>query len=303
MSGAAVLTVSYVLLAVFVVGFVVRCVTLARLPLHLRWELAPVPHESGRRRYGGSYFEEFEWWTRPRGKSRTSELAYMLREILLLKAVWEENRRLWWLSFPLHLGLYLLGGAVVMSLAAVALGMVGVAAAGSAVVRAAIAVLAGSGSGLGAVGAAGLLARRVLDAGLADFSPPASLLNLALLVILFATGLLAVARTPYAAGMAAYLHALVTARGAAATGGPLQAHVAVGLVFLAYLPFSQMMHFVAKYFTYHGVRWDDEPMVTGSRMEREVRSLLAQPVSWAAPHLGADGRKNWVDIATGGAGR
>jgi hypothetical protein len=33
-------------------------------------------------------------------------------------------------------------------------------------------------------------------------------------------------------------------------------------------------------------------------MEREVERLLAQPVSWAAPHVRADGKKTWVDIAT-----
>ena len=37
-----------------------------------------------------------------------AELAYMLKEILFLKALWEHNRRLWWFSFPFHVGLYLL---------------------------------------------------------------------------------------------------------------------------------------------------------------------------------------------------
>ena len=59
-----------------------------------------------------------------------------------------------------------------------------------------------------------------------------------------------------------------------------------------------MMHFVAKYFTYHEVRWDDQPLEDSGSMGREVRKLLDQPVTWAAPHVGADGRKNWVDIAT-----
>jgi hypothetical protein len=59
-----------------------------------------------------------------------------------------------------------------------------------------------------------------------------------------------------------------------------------------------MMHFVAKYFTYHQVRWNDEPLVPGGRMEKEVLELLKQPVTWSADHLRADGRKNWVDIVT-----
>jgi hypothetical protein len=69
-------------------------------------------------------------------------------------------------------------------------------------------------------------------------------------------------------------------------------------IFLAYLPFTQMMHFVAKYFTYHEVRWDDEPVEAGSKLDRELKKLLGQSPTWAGPHVRADGKKTWVDIAT-----
>jgi nitrate reductase gamma subunit len=98
--------------------------------------------------------------------------------------------------------------------------------------------------------------------------------------------------------VAGFAGKLLRADGSAALPGLLAAHVLVALAFLAYLPFSQMMHFVAKYFTYHQVRWDDEPMVAGSRLEKEVLELLKQPVTWSAPHLNGDGVKNWVDLAT-----
>ena len=96
----------------------------------------------------------------------------------------------------------------------------------------------------------------------------------------------------------AFVGALFRADLSVAVPGALVVHVFFILLFLAYLPFSQMMHFVAKYFTYHQVRWNDEPMEGGSRMEKEVLGLLSQPVTWAGPHLKADGKKNWVDIAT-----
>jgi hypothetical protein len=70
------------------------------------------------------------------------------------------------------------------------------------------------------------------------------------------------------------------------------------MLFLVYLPFTYMMHFVAKYFMYHEVRWNDEPIRENPQMQEEVKTLLGQPVTWAALHLGADGKKNWVDIAT-----
>lgn len=284
MSGSFLIVLSYFLLAIFAVAFVVRAAGIARLPVHLRWELAPVPHEKGRSRYGGSYLEEFEWWTKRREKSLVNEAFYMFMEIAFLKAVWEHNRRLWWFSFPFHTGLYLL----IVAAVPLAFGW-----------TAAVSVLAGAGFVLGGLGALGLLISRLTDRRLKGFSPPASLFNLGLLLVLFVTGALALtASDGFAAGMLGYAKALLTADRSVETSGILAAHLVVALVFLAYLPFTKMMHFVAKYFTYHQVRWHDEPMERGSRMEKEVTGLLQQPVTWAGPHVKADGRRNWVDIAT-----
>ena len=298
MSGSTLLVLSYLLLAIFAAGFVLRTVKLARMPLHLRWELAPVPHERGKGRYGGSYFEEFEWWTRPRQVSLVAEAAYMLQEILFLKAVREHNPRLWWFSFPFHVGLYLLAVISALLLGAAGLELAGVAATAWAGLRVAITAAGAAGCALGLVGATGLLGKRLFDPRLRDFTTPASLLHLVLLLALFASGAVALATTPYPAAVTAYLHGLLTADPSTALGGALAVHLMVGLLFLAYLPFSRMMHFVAKFFTYHQVRWDDAPMRPGSAMEKEIQAVLAQPVTWAAPHLGADGRKNWVDLAT-----
>jgi nitrate reductase gamma subunit len=298
MSGSILVT-SYALLAVFLVGFVVRAVRLARMPVHLRWELAPIPHEKGKGHYGGSYLEELEWWTKPREKSLVAELWYMLLEIVFLKAVWEHNRRLWWFSFPFHFGLYLLAVAAAVIVVAAVGNVAGVATAAAPSVRAACTAIAAGGYALGAVGAVGLLAKRAFDPRLRGFTSPAAIWNLVLLLAVFATGLGAVSGAGYFGHVTAFAGALVTARATAATiPAIVTAHVGVTLLFLAYLPFTRMMHFMAKYFTYHEVRWNDTPMEPGSRMEREVQELLAQPVTWAGPHLHADGKKNWVDIAT-----
>jgi len=53
-------------LAAFVLGCAFKALRYATMPAHLRWELYPVAHEMGRASYGGSYFEEVDWWTRPR---------------------------------------------------------------------------------------------------------------------------------------------------------------------------------------------------------------------------------------------
>lgn len=299
MTGSVLLALSYGLLAVFVVAFVVRSVGLARLPVHLRWELAPVPKEKGRGRYGGSYLEAYEWWKQPREESLAGELAYMGKEIFLLKALWEHNRRLWWFSYPFHVGLYLLVAGVAVAVLAGLLPLVGVAPAEWGVVRSGLPVVAGVGSVLGAFGALGLLVSRVASGALRPMTSRVTYFNLVLLLALFVTGLVAVLRVPDFAGRtAAYVGSLAVADVTVTVPAVLAVHLLVTLVFLAYLPFTQMMHFVAKYFTYHEVRWQDEPLVPGGKLEREVLEQLGQTVTWAGPHVGADGRKTWVDVAT-----
>jgi len=293
------LLLSYLLLAIFLVAFVARSVKLARLPVHLRWELSPVPHEKGRGSYGGSYLEEVDWWTKPREKDLASEATYMFKEILFLKALFEHNRKLWWFSFPFHFGLYLLtAGAAVLLLGggASALGM-GVSEWG--IVTSGLPVLMGLGYVLGALGALGLFFTRITDDGMRNSTAPVTYINLVVLLAMFGTGIWAVVTvSDFAANATAYVGGLLTASLPAGTPGILGGHMLAALVFLAYLPFTQMMHFVAKYFTYHEVRWDDEPVEAGSKLDRELKKLLTQPVTWAAPHIRADGKKNWVDIAT-----
>ena len=108
MSFGTLILLSYALLAIFAVAFVLRALRLARLPIHLRWELAPVPHEKGKGHYGGSYLEEPMWWSKPLEKDKVAEGVYMFKEILFLKALFEHKRGMWYFSFPFHFGLYLL---------------------------------------------------------------------------------------------------------------------------------------------------------------------------------------------------
>ena len=66
--------------------------------------------------------------------------------------------------------------------------------------------------------------------------------------------------------------------------------------FFAYMPFTRMMHYVAKYFTFHKIRWDDEPNLRGSKIEKKLQKLFNQPVSWSASHIQSG--KQWREIAS-----
>ena len=61
----AVYAAVYAGLRIFLLGCVRRIMQYARTPIHLRWELYPVPHEeAGRAAHGDSYFEETAWSTK-----------------------------------------------------------------------------------------------------------------------------------------------------------------------------------------------------------------------------------------------
>ncbi len=287
---------AYASVLVFIVAVAVRAIRLATTPVHLRWELYPVAHEKDRVRYGGSYFEELDWWTKPQEKSMFGELAVMIPEILLLKGVWEYNRSLWWWSFPLHFGLYLVIGMAALTLVAA---LIGAQTVFGGVLTSVATVLGWIGYTLGVLGAIGLLIYRLSSHKLRSFSPLGAYFNLVFLLVLFGTGLwvFSVVSTPTAA-LVDWGRSLLTASSAGPVPGIVGLHVTVAFLFMLYLPFTHMTHFFTKYFTYHAVRWNDQPNVRGSKLEKAIQEQLAYPVSWSAKHLKADGKKTWADIAT-----
>ena len=52
MSSVILLAVPYVSIIIFIIGLIYRALKLKGMPVHLRWELTPVPHEKGKAKYG-----------------------------------------------------------------------------------------------------------------------------------------------------------------------------------------------------------------------------------------------------------
>jgi nitrate reductase gamma subunit len=158
-----------------------------------------------------------------------------------------------------------------------------------------VSVLALIGYLLGGLGAIGLILKRALDSSLRPFNTFSKYFNLVFLGAIFASGAYAWLSLPgFASEMALFIKGLITLDAGMSASFPLTLHIIISLLFLIYLPFTDMIHFIAKYFTYHEIRWDDKPQ--DERMKRRLRRLLSQPVSWSATHIKADGRKNWIDL-------
>jgi len=271
----------------FAGGCLLRAFKYATAPVHLRWDLYPVAHEPGRD-HGGSYLEQLEWWTKKREKDHLAEIFAMAAEILLLKGVWENNRRLWWASFPFHWGLYLLVGTT-LGLMAVMVGL------GSPFVTVVLTAGGVIGGGLTCLGALALLVMRSTDQKLRLYTTPLDRANLLVLVLF---GGLTVAIAVGFPGMNDVPAGLVSllSFGGATIPAVWALQIAVGALFLFYLPLTRMVHFFAKYFTYHQVRWDDQPIEENPKMASRLQAALAFGVDWSADHVGAG--KTWGEVAT-----
>jgi len=301
---AALHVFSYAAFAVFVIAVAVRYHRIQSMPLHLRWDLYPVAHEGKRAHYGGSYFEELDWWTKPREFSLVGELKGMLPEMLFMKALWEHNRPLWFRSFPFHFGLYLLIGWAGLLLIGAIAEVAGVAVSSEGGVGALIhylTILAGAfGFILSIIGAVALLHRRLTDEEVDGYTSPAHIFNLSLFILALAVGFLTYILADQTFSLArGYIRSLITFNLTTPIGsGAVAAEFLLFSILVAYVPLTHMSHFFTKYFFYHKIRWDDEPNFKGSRIEKEITQALGYRVSWSAPHLKADGKKNWADICT-----
>jgi len=175
----------------------------AKKPMHLRWELYPVPHEAPEKvKHGGSYFEELDWWKKKSSFNLLGEMSFMVPEMLFLKALHEHNRTLWYRSFPFHFGLYLMMGAcgfvllaALLSLFAPALtaGPLGLA------LHWVYTILGVAGAALALVGALLLLINRLTDETMKVYSTPGDVFNLLFFLLAFGLLVLGYALRPEAA--------------------------------------------------------------------------------------------------------
>ncbi len=297
MSGIVWHIIVFAAILIFLIVATYRTLAIIRLPVHLRWELAPIPHEKGKGQYGGSYLEEYEWWKKPQRRSHIAPIIYMVIEIFLLRAIWRHNRGLWPLTFAFHTGIYLIFFMLFFSVVSAVLIIAGVPLSVLNVFLVIASVLAVAGYLLGGLGAIGLILKRALDSNLRSFNTFTKYFNLVFLGAVFISGAYAWLALPdFASEMSLFIKGVVTLDAGVMLSFPLSLHIIISLAFLIYLPMTDMIHFIAKYFTYHEVRWNDEPK--NEKMEKELRRLLSQPVGWSAAHVKANGKKNWVDITT-----
>jgi len=298
MSGLYILAYAAIIGCIAIIAM--KVVGYLKKPVHLRWELYPVPHEEPQRvAYGGSYLEDSDWWTHKQHGSMLGTLKGFLMEALFLHATYEHNRTLWYRTYPFHVGLYLLVGSLGLVVLATLLALAGLT---GGIFKlccyvAAICNLVGYAAVL--FGSVGLILRRLNDKGLKKYSMPEHFFNLALFAVFAALGLILSLQSPvgFVVTSIAFFSGMISF-------APFDfstlyiVYLVVCFFILLWVPYSFMGHAFMKYFTWHDIRWGDQPTQDNPACQAAMDKNLQLRVTWKGPHVQGNGEKTWAEIAT-----
>lgn len=285
--------VAYFGIILFVGLSVYKAYHLAKLPMHGRMDLYPVPKEKGYE-HGGSYYEEVLWWNKPREVSHVTEFIEMLKEILFIKKLFENQRSFWWFSYALHLGIYFLMAWTILLVAGAISILNGVLVAANSpsiwglLLYYLTFVTGDLGLILAVVGSGLLIVRRIFETTLKKYTSPQEYFNLLLIFVTLVTGILAWGIGPSFQTAQEATANIITFTSFSATPIVI-VNVVLVAIMLTYIPLSKMSHYVGKYFTFHTVLWENNPNLKGSTVEQRVKKATAYcpTTSWSAPHIKA----------------
>ncbi len=294
---------TYFSLIIFIILVVSKIIKYSSAPVHVRWELYPVAHEPDRNKYGGSHYEEAGFWKHKSKKDHLAESWAMFEEIVFLKGVFLHNKKLWYFSFPFHLGLYLITGTFILIILSVILNLFSVINLSNLNNTADyffhyLTILSGyAGLILTFIGSIGLIIQRATDNKFKFYNTPMDFINLFfILILVISISITLIFSSSSFILSKEFVKNLITFNWVEINNVLFILNVILISLFLLYFPITRMMHLFAKYFTYHDVRWEDEQNVKGSKLEKKVKEALNFGVSWSAPHMKTG--KTWAEIAT-----
>lgn len=268
----------------------------AKMPMHGRWELYPVPKEPGEKgHYGGSYYEDLEWWNKPREVSHSGEVIDMLKEMLFIKNLFINQRRQWWFSYALHLGIYLLGLWTILLVAGAATELAGVSITNpdgisnnpwASFVYYGTLISGAAGAILLAFGSFCLFLKRMFNNTFAKYTTPQEYFNLLFLFAVVVSGMIVWTGDPGFNYGREIIKSLLTFSPVQANTA-LTVHILLLGAVMIYIPQTKMSHYVGKYFAFHKILWDNEPNLRNSEMENTIKKAMGYKpkASWSAPHI------------------
>ncbi len=293
--------ITYVSYLFIITVYAWRTIKYVRMPIHLRWDLYPLPGDKANG-YGGSYLELLEWWKKPQPNGLLQKVLFMVKDYISFIQYYRQNRGYWFVLYPLHIGFYLVfishvfyffgGLAEVRGLSISAFSTVIV---GKSLYY--LTLIAGVGGCIfGIIGCMGLLIKRSINRDLRLYSSPMYYFNYIFFFAVFFSGLYAwYLFDPTFSTFREFWKSLISFQ-AVNMDMASAVHIVLFSLFLIYMPFTRAMHYITKFFTFFSVRWDDNPNFKGSKTEMRLQNSFNNAISWAAPHV-RSGVK-WSDVVS-----
>ena len=286
---------------IFIIAmYTIKAVKYLGLPTHLRWELYPVMHEKNYQ-YGGSYFEQVNWWTTLRQKHYIRSFLFPLKEYLTLGEYFKRNRSYWYSLYPWHVGFILIITFHILCFFSAVIMTAGIIVSPSSqditgllfyylvLLTGVVSFIAGS------LGSLGVFLKRLTDEDLKTYAAPINYFTYIFTLVVFLSGLYSwYFIDPTFSEYREFWKGLITFKFIDVEFGAA-AHIMLFNLFLLYLPYTRSMHYITRFFGFYLIRWDDEPNIRGGKLELKLQALLSQKVSWAAPHIKAG--KTWGEQA------
>ncbi|MCX5808149.1 MAG: respiratory nitrate reductase subunit gamma [Proteobacteria bacterium] len=276
---------------IFIIAmYTIKAAKYLKLPVHLRWELYPVMHEENYQ-YGGSYFEQVDWWTRIRQKRYLRGFLFLLKEYFVLGEYFQKHKAYWYFLYPWHIGFILIitfhilcfFGAVAMvfgiTISSSSQSITGIVFYYAILFTGVVSFVTG------AFGSVGLLIKRIYDENLKQYATPLHYFTYIFTFLIFISGFYAwYFIDPTLSEYREFWKGLITFK-FIDVGCGAATHIILFNLFLVYLPYTRSMHYITRFFGFCLIRWDDEPNMRGGKLERKLQALLNQKVSWSAAHI------------------
>jgi nitrate reductase gamma subunit len=296
-----VIVLTYVAYVFIVAMYTIKARAWLKMPPHIRWDLYPVIHEE-HYQYGGSYYEQPEWWKKPQPRHPWRSLFYALKDNFYMGEYFKRNRFYWFVLLPWHFGfIFIITFHIICFFAACAIvGGINISAASVQLAGQIFYYLLLTTGGIafigGTFGCIGMPLLRILDRGLRTYATPFNFFNYAFFFLVYASGLYSwIVLDPTLAEYRTYWMGLITL-----TPPHLHPmtvlHIILFDLFLIYLPFTRSLHYITRIFALYFIRWDDEPNLRGSKLETQISGLLAQKISWEGKHIPSGA--TWAEAAT-----
>jgi nitrate reductase gamma subunit len=271
------------------------------MPIHLRWELYPIAHET-KRPYGGSYLEDMNWWTKPLNRSWIGVLKFMSTELLFFRLFYRLNRKYWYWVYSFHLGTFSLIAWLMLLLigALLSLGdtsiVTNLKVLWGGLFYYAILVFGLAGFIITGIGITGLLFKRLTLSNLKMYTSPLDYFNMVFILAIVISGLAAWYLYDREFVIAKdFIKSLITLSPMISINPVTYINIFLICIFLIYSPFTRMTHYIAKYFTYHKVLWDDTPNIALNKKEKLIQPLLEQVPDWSNASILPD--RTWKQLA------